>query len=74
MDLIEIANTNKEELLDLWVEGDIQELLLVMLKDCKKEPKPFKKRSYDSICDIGGGYLIIDRDGMDQELILVQKK
>lgn len=42
MDLIEIANTNKEELLDLWVEGDIQELLLVMLKNCKKEPKPLK--------------------------------
>lgn len=74
MELIEIANTSSEEHLDLWVQGEIQELLLQMLNNCKVKPKMFVEHSYDSISDIGGDFLMIDRDGMDQELILVQKK
>lgn len=74
MELIEVARTTSEEAFDLWIAGNTTDLFLFMVDNCKVEEKPFKPMGYDSVFDLSVGYLIYDRDGMDEELILVKRQ
>lgn len=74
MELIEVARTTSEEAFDMWSAGDTTALFLFMIDNCKVEEKPFKPMGYDSVFDLSAGYLIYDRDGMDEQLILVKRQ
>ena len=73
MELIEVARTTSEKAFDLWSAGNTTELFLFMVNNCKVNEKPFKPMGYDSVFDLSAGYLIYDRDGMDEQLILVKR-
>lgn len=73
MELIEIARTSDENCLDLFVEGNTEELAAYMMKNCKVEEKPFKPMGYDSATELSADRILFDRDGMDEELILVKR-
>lgn len=62
------------EAFDMWSAGDTTALFLFMIDNCKVEEKPFKPMGYDSVFDLSAGYLIYDRDGMDEQLILVKRQ
>ena len=74
MELIEIASTIKDKHLDMWVNGDIQKLFADMMKSCKKTSKPFVHRGHEMECKVSEKYSLVERDGMNDVIILVERK